>query len=51
MHSFKYLGTQLNSQNNNNEEIKKRVLAGDRCLHAQVPVFKVTIKEIKTETL
>uniref|UniRef100_A0A2S2QGJ3 RNA-directed DNA polymerase n=1 Tax=Sipha flava TaxID=143950 RepID=A0A2S2QGJ3_9HEMI len=32
--SFKYLVTELNSQNNNHEEIKKRVEARKRCLHA-----------------
>lgn len=29
-----FLGTELNNQNNNHEEINKRILAGNRCLHA-----------------
>jgi len=35
VHNSKYLGTELKSQNNNHEEIKKRVLAGNtlsKCL-------------------
>jgi len=34
VHSFKYLGTELNNQNNNHEEIKKRILVGNKCLNA-----------------
>jgi hypothetical protein len=45
--SFKYLGTEINENTNSYVEVKKRVMAADRCYYSLMPLFKSRLLSIK----
>ena len=47
--SFKYLGAEINGNANSHEEVKKRLLAANRCYYSLMPLFKSRLLSIKSK--
>lgn len=47
--SFKYLGAEINENANSHEEVKKRLVAANRCYYSQMPLFKSRLLSIKSK--
>jgi hypothetical protein len=49
--SFKYLGSNVNRNNTIEEEIKERIIAGNKAFYANRKMFQTIVKEIQIETV
>jgi len=49
--SFKYLGAKINENANSHEEVKKRLMAANRCYYSIMSLFKSRFLPIKSKLI